>query len=211
MLRLHYKFKECIFLWGTLMNLYESCSTMTVELIDYIQNNPQTVYHMDKFLSRYQNAIFNFIRLTIHDYHDSLDLTNRVLLVLSKKVKEIRIKKSFNYLALKVIKGELSNYWKGRKTKKAQLIKQATILHNEEPVSLVETLDRDDGQAEEILNLLFIRDIIENATDDNMKKIFFLRYRDDESIEKISQKLQITEYQVKKYLQEIHITVKSYM
>jgi len=184
---------------------------MTVELIDYIQSNPNTIYHMDKFLSRYQNAIFNFIRLTIYDYHDSLDVTNKVLLILSKKVKEIKVKKAFNHLALLVIKGVISNYWKGRKTQKAQLLKQASIIHKDEAISLVETLESDEAKAEEVLNLLVIRDIIENSSDAYIKQIFLLRYQDDESIEKIAKKLEITEYQVKKHIAEIHRKVESYL
>lgn len=193
------------------MDLRRPCSTMTVELIDYIQNNPDTIYHMDKFLARYQNPIFNFIRLTVGDYHDSLDVTNRVLLTLSKKVKEVRVKRAFNALALKVIKGEIGNHWKGKKRKKIQILQQATIWHNEESISLLETLENDEGKAEEILNLLVIRDIIENSTDSNIKKIFFLRYREDASLEKITQELNLTDYQVKKYLKEIHNQVKEYL
>lgn len=123
------------------MNFNRACSTMTVQLIDYIQNNPNTVYHMDRFLARYQNAIFNFIRLTTGDYHDSLELTNRVLLTLSRKVKEIKVKKAFNRMVLKVIKGELSNYWKSRKTHKARLAKSATIWHNDRELCLFDTLE----------------------------------------------------------------------
>lgn len=184
---------------------------MTIELIQYIQNNPDTVQHMDAFLSRYQTPIFNFVRLTIRHYHDSYDVTNKILLTLSKKVKEIREKKAFNALALKVIKGEISNYWKGKKTKKAQLMREATIYHNNEHISLLSTLESNEKQAEEILNLLVIRDLIENASDPLLKKVFVLRYRDDESIESIVKKLNITDYQVKKYLKQIHHEVKNYL
>lgn len=193
------------------MDLYKSCSTMTVELIAYIQEHPDTVYHMDEFLVRYQNAIFNFIRLTIGDYHDSADLTNKVLLTLSKKVKEIKVKKAFNYLALKVIKGEISNYWKGRKSQKARMLKEATIWHNDAQISLLETLEGNEATAEEILNLLLIRDIIENSHEPYMKEIFWLKYRDNESITDIAGKLNLTEYQVKKCLGEIHRKVESYL
>ncbi|WP_372370820.1 sigma-70 family RNA polymerase sigma factor [Candidatus Uabimicrobium sp. HlEnr_7] len=192
-------------------NLNRPCSTMTIELIRYIQNNPNTVHHMDAFLARYQTPIFNFVRLTVGHYHDSYDLTNKILLTLSKKVKEIREKKAFNALALMVIKGEISNYWKGKKTKKAQLMRQATIYHNDEHISLLSTLESNEKKAEEVLSLLVIRDLIENAEDPLMKKVFALRYRDDESIESIVNKLGITDYQVKKYLKKIHDEVKSYL
>lgn len=192
-------------------NLNKPCSTMTIELIQYIQNNPETIHHMDAFLSRYQTPIFNFVRLTVGHYHDSYDLTNKILLTLSKKVKEVREKKAFNALALKVIKGEISNHWKGKKTKKAQLMRQATIYHNDEHISLLSTLESNEKKAEEVLNLLVIRDLIENATDPLMKQIFILRYRDDESIESIVKKLDITDYQVKKYLKNIHNEVKNYL
>lgn len=184
---------------------------MTVELIKYIQNNPDTIHHMDTFLSRYQTPIFNFVILTIRHHHDSYDITNKVLLTLSRKVKEIRQKKSFNFLALKIIKGEISNYWKGKKTKKAQLMRQATIFHNNEHISLLSTLEGNEKKAEEILNLLVIRDIIENAKDPLLHQVYVLRYRDDESIESIVNKLKITDYKVKKYLKQIHEEVKMYL
>ena len=193
------------------MKLYRPCSTMTVKLIDYIQSNPHTVYHMDQFLSRYQNAIFNFIRFTINDYHDSLDLTNKVLLTLSRKVKEIRVKKAFNALAIKVIKGEISNYLKSKKTNKAKLLKQALIWHNDEQISLLETLECNKNQAEEVFNLLMIRDLIENSKDKNFQKIFILKYRDNESIKTIAEQMELTEYQVKKYLQDIQEKVRLYL
>lgn len=193
------------------MNLYNPCSTITVELIQYIQKNPNTLYHMDQFLLRYQNPIFNFIRLAIGDYHDSSDVTNRVLLTLSKKVREIKVKKSFNSLVLKVIKGELSNYWKGRKTQKSQILKQNTIWHNEKPISLLETLEHNESTAEEVFQLLMIRDIVENAPDSNMREIFWLKYREEKSITDIARLLNLTDYQVKKYLAEIHRQVEDYL
>jgi RNA polymerase sigma factor (sigma-70 family) len=193
------------------MDLNRPCSTMTVELIDYIQNNPQTVYHMDQFLARYQNTIFNFIRLTVHDYHDSLDITNKVLLTLSQKVREVEQKKSFNYLAIKVIKGEISNYWKGRKTHKAKMVKHATIWHNDEEISLVETLESKESKAEEIFNLLMIRDMIENHSDPHMREVFLLKYRDEKSIADIAVQLSLTEYQVKRYLADIQQKVKHHL
>lgn len=193
------------------MDLNRPCSTMTVELINYIQSHPQTVYHMDQFLVRYQNAIFNFIRLTVHDYHDSLELTNRVLLTLSQKVHEIEQKESFNYLAIKVIKGEISNYWKGRKTQKARLVKQATIWHNDEQISMVETLESKESKAEEIFNLLMLRDILENDADPRVRQIFLRKYRDEKSIADIAAELQLSEYQVKKYLADIQRKVKLHL
>lgn len=193
------------------MDLYKSCSTVTVELIAYIQQHPDTVYHMDQFLLRYQNAIFNFIRLTIGDYHDSLDLTNKVLLTLSQKVKEVETKKSFNFLVIKVIKGEIGNYWKGRKTKKTKQFKAVTICHNGEQLSLAETLESNELTAEAILNLLAIRDLIENSGDEQMRNVFLLRYRDDASISDIAQQLGLTEYQVKKYMADIQQRVANYL
>ena len=193
------------------MNLNQNCTTMTVDLINYIQQHPNTLYHLNQFLIRYQNAIFNFIHLTIGDYHDSLDLTNKVLLTLSKKVKEIEVKKSFNFLVIKVIKGEISNYWKEQKSLKKKLTKRATIIHNGEETCLADTLESNEATAEEVLNLLAIRDIIENSGNPYIKEIFLLKYRDDESILDIAKKLKLTEYQVKKYLEEIQKNVKKYL
>ena len=193
------------------MDLYKDCSTMTVQLISYIQQNPDTVYHMDQFLSRYQNAIFNFIRLTVGEYHDSLDLTNKVLLTLAKKVKEVEVKKSFNFLVIKVIKGEIGNYWKGRKNKKARLLREAVIWHNGEQISLAEMLESNENTAEEVLNLLTVRDLIENSGEPHMKDVFLSKYRDDESILNIAHKLGLTEYQVKKCLSDIQRKVASYL
>lgn len=193
------------------MDLYQSCSTMTVELINYIQAHPNTVLHMDEFLVRYQNAIFNFIRLAIGDYHASADVTNRVLLTLTKKVVEIRVKESFNRLVLKVIRGEIGNYWKTQRSKKAKMLKEATIRHNDEEISLLETIEADTDKAEEILNLLVIRDLIENAPEPYLKEIFCLKYRDDKSISDIASRLNLTEYQVKKHLAAIHRKVENYL
>lgn len=193
------------------MNFNRACSTVTVELIDYIQQNPNTVYHMDQFLSRYENGIFNFIRLTVQDYHDSMDITNKVLLTLSRKVKEIRAKKAFNAMVLKVIRGEIGNYIRSKKSNKAQMLKQATIWHNDEQISLFETLQQDDGTAEEVFQLFVIRDLIENSCDEIAKQVFWLRYRDDESIENIAKKLEVTEYQVKKQLQEIQVKIAKHV
>lgn len=192
-------------------NLYKPCSTMTVELIEYIQTNPNTVLHLNQFLSRYQNPIFNFIRITIWDYHAAMDLTNRVLLTLSKKVKEIKVKKAFNSMVIKVIKGEIGNYWKGLKTEKAKMLRQSTIWHNDEEISLLETIESNEPKATEIFGLLVIRDIIENATDPHIKEVFLLKYRDDESIERIAARLNLSEYQVKKYISDIMIAVKQHL
>mgnify|MGYP002346544575 CR=1 FL=1 len=192
-------------------NLYKPCSTMTVELIAYIQNHPGTVLHMDQFLCRYQNSIFNFIRITIGDYHDAMELTNRVLLTLSHKVKEIEIKRAFNSMAVKVIKGEISNYWKGLKTEKAQMVRQTKIWHYDEEISLFDALESKEAKAAEIFELLTIRDIIENSGDDNMKNVFLLKYRDEESVENIADRLNLTKYQVKKYISAIALKVKKYL
>jgi len=184
---------------------------MTIELIDYIQDHPNTIYHMDKFLIKYQNPIFNFVRLSIGNHHDSLELTNRILLTLARKVKEIREKKSFNRLVLKIIKGELANHWKGKKRLKRQLMKNNTIYHDGEEISLLETLESEDSKAEEILNLLMIRELVENSSDPYTHEIFVLRYRDDKSIESISHQLGLSEYRIKKYLTEIQNKAKLYL
>ncbi len=192
-------------------NLYKPCSTMTVELIEYIQKNPNTICHMNQFLYCYQNPIFNFIRLTIGDYNNAMDLTNRVLLTLSQKVKEIKIKKAFNCMVIKVIKGEISNYWKGLKTEKSRMLKQNKIWHKYEEISLIEAIESKESKATEIFELLLIRDFIENWEDQNLKEVFLMKYRDEESIESISSKLNLSEYQVKKYINEITLKVKKYL
>lgn len=193
------------------MDLYKPCSTMTVKLIDYIQNNPETIYHMDQFLEKYQNAIFNFVSLTIGDYHNGMDVTNRILLTLSRKVKEVREKKAFNALAMKVIRGEIGNYWKTQNSNKMKMLKKATIIHESKEISLYDTLASNEAKAGEIFDLLVIRDMLENLPNKNVREVFLRKYRDGESIDAISKQLALSQYQVKKYLQDVQSIVKQYL
>ncbi|WP_372366682.1 sigma-70 family RNA polymerase sigma factor [Candidatus Uabimicrobium sp. HlEnr_7] len=181
------------------MDLQRPCSTLTIELIKYIQQNPETISHMNKFLLKYQDAIFNFVLFTIGNYHDSLDLTNKVLLTLSRKVKEMKKKESFNFLVIKVIKGEVRNYWQKQHTHKMKMLKRA-ILHNNEKISFLETLESNEAKAGEILDFFVIRDIIENSHDSYIKDIFALKYRDGKSLLDIAQNLGISKHQVIKSL-----------
>lgn len=193
------------------MKFNQPCSTITVQLIDYIQQNPQTIYHMDQFLERYQNPILNFVKLTIGNYEDSMVLTNKILFTLSKKVKEIEKKETFNFLALLVIKGEIQNYRRSLQRQKEKAFEHHTIVHNNQEISLLETLEVNPKKAEEIFNLLVIRDIIENAPDPLLKDIFYLKYREGESIDDIALKLGQTTYQIKKYLKTLHEQVKKHL
>ncbi|BBM85750.1 sigma-70 family RNA polymerase sigma factor [Candidatus Uabimicrobium amorphum] len=183
------------------MNLQRNCSTLTIELIQYIQQNPGTVAHMNKFLLKYQDAIYKFIFMATGDYHDSLDITNKVLLSLAKKVTTMDKKKSFNFLVIKLIKGELSNYWQKQRTNKMQMLKQA--LHNNQKFSIIENLETCNSKAGEILDFLVINNFVENSNIPYVKNIFLLKYRDGKSLNDIAMELQISKHQVQKSLQEL--------
>ena len=72
-------------------------------------------------------------------------------------------------------------------------------------------LESNENTAEEVLNLLTVRDLIENSGEPHMKDVFLSKYRDDESILNIAHKLGLTEYQVKKCLSDIQRKVASYL
>ncbi|BBM83262.1 sigma-70 family RNA polymerase sigma factor [Candidatus Uabimicrobium amorphum] len=185
------------------MKLYKSCSELTVQLIEYIKENPHTIDHMNDFLSRYQDAVFNFVRLSIGHYHDSLELTNKVLLTLSVKVKQIETPKKFNYLAIKIIKGEISNYWRTKKAKK-----RAIVQHKSESEAFAEQMLVNDHRASELFESLLIREVIEEMDDPHIRDIFLLKYRDGKNVSFIANELNISRYQVNKSLEVLHNELK---
>lgn len=185
------------------MKLYKTCSELTVELIEYIKENPHTVDHMNDFLSRYQDAVFNFVRLSIGHYHDSLELTNKVLLTLSVKVKQIETPNKFNYLAIKIIKGEIGNYWRTKKAKKRTI-----VHHKSECETFAEQMLVNDNRASELFESLLIREVIEEMDDPYVRDIFLLKYRDGKNISCIATELNISRYQVNKSLEILHTELK---
>ena len=185
------------------MKLYKSCSQLTVKLIEYIKNHPETIDHMNYFLSRYQDAVFNFVRLSIGDYHDSLELTNKVLLTLSIKVKEIQQPAAFNYLVIKIAKGEIGTYWRTRKAKKRTIVQ-----HENQHQAFAEKVLVNDQHASEMFESLLIREIIEEMDDAYIKDIFLLKYCDNQNISQIAQELNISRYQVNKSLELLHNELK---
>ncbi|WP_372368633.1 sigma-70 family RNA polymerase sigma factor [Candidatus Uabimicrobium sp. HlEnr_7] len=185
------------------MKLYKNCSELTVKLIEYIKENPHTVDHMNEFLHRYQDVVFNFIRLSVGNYHDSLELTNKVLLTLSVKVKEIQHPQAFNYLAIKIIKGEIGNFWRTQKSKK-----RAIVQNKSEHEVFAEQVFVNDQRASEVFESLLIREIIEEMPDPYIKDIFLLKYRDNQNASCIAKDLGISRYQVNKSLQILHNELK---
>jgi len=156
---------------------------------------------MNKFLLKYQDAIFKFIFLATNDYHDSLDITNKVLYTLAQKVTEMEKKRSFNFLVIKLIKGELSNYWQKQHTNKMKILKQA--VHNNQKFSIIDNLESNDTRAEEILDFLVINNLIENTDIPYAKDIFLMKYRDGLSLLDIATRLKISKHQVQKSLQQL--------
>lgn len=188
------------------MKLYKSCSDLTVKLIEYIKENPGTINHMNSFLMRYEDAVLNFITLSVGNYHDSLEITNKVLLTLSVKVKEIRKAKAFNALALKVIKGEIGNHWRTVNAKKRKLVK----AKDQYELFSMEMLSNN-NKASELFESLLIREIIENIQDPHLKNIFLLAYRDDKNVSYIARELNISRYQVKKSMEHLHKKIIDYI
>lgn len=195
-------------------DLSKDCSKVTVDMIQHIKNNPETVTTMNNFLQKYELSIRNSLTRhclrMVYNHSDAEELVNDVLVILHKKVHEVQKDCKFNRLVKKVIKGVFLNYLQKKKSGKRKILKSSIFVVQEgKEINLMDVLLDDSAKADEVFDLILVRTLIEQMPKIDIE-IYQYRYSEGLSLENISKKLGITRHKVESTLNKITALVKEY-